>query len=367
MGFVRSIIAGERGGTLAAAIAWLMLATAGAVLWMTVLRDVWPVLDIAAPLALHALAATLVAAATLLLRTGRLMFLASALGLVAIAPSLTTLDARERPGEEFLPWHRTVASRAEPRVLRLVAINAWHDNARPEALMLYLARADADIVLLSEFGPDKAALLERVKRKYPHQVSCAEAWPCSQVLLARERFERSGTRMPTLSNPPMVWAEFRSGDVRGSRVTVIGTHIYRPSKRHDWHEAQLAGLAKHVRGIEGEVIVAGDFNMTRLLASYDAFASASGLSAPERVLASWPAWPAPMPLPQVQIDHAFVSSGLTVVDQRIGRPVGSDHLPLWSAIRLPEKATLMAGEQNAPDTASPAAKVGGEHVSGKRL
>ena len=34
----------------------------------------------------------------------------------------------------------------------------------------------------------------------------------------------------------------------------------------------------------------------------------------------------------------------SVVDQRVGRPVGSDHLPLWSAIRLPAKPTIMAGE-----------------------
>ena len=329
---------------MAGALAWAMLLAGGAVLWMTVLRDLWPALDMAAPLALHALAATVIAALTLLLKTGRLMFLASSLGVVAITPSLLMLDARERPGEERLPWHRNVAARDTPRVLRLLAINAWHSNSAPDLLAGYVARADADVVLLSEFGPDKAALLAQLKRKYPYQASCAEAWACSQVLLARERFDRSGVRMPTLTNPPMVWAEFRSGGASGSKVTVVGTHIYRPSKRHDWHRAQLTGLADFVRRIDGEVIVAGDFNMTRLSASFDEFVAASGLAAPTRVLASWPAWPTPMPLPQVQIDHVFVSPQLAVVDQRVGRPVGSDHLPLWSAIRLPAKPTIMAGE-----------------------
>ena len=339
---LRSVL--KRAGNLASLLAWGVLVAAGAVLWMTALRDVWPVLDVAAPLAVHALAATGIATAALLLRAGRLTFLASALGVVAIAPSVMTLDARERPGEERLPWHRTAAAADQPRLLRVVAINAWHDNAQPGALAAYLGRADADVVLLSEFGPDKQDLLAKLKRRYPHQASCAHAWACSQVLLAREPFARSGTRMPSPGNPPMVWAEFHSGNVKGSKVTVIGTHIYRPSKRHDWHQAQLAGLARLVRAIDGEVIVAGDFNMTRLSASFDAFTEASGLTAPRRVLASWPAWPAPLPLPQVQIDHLFVSSGLAVVDQRIGRPVGSDHLPLWSAIRLPERATIMAGD-----------------------
>lgn len=344
MSWLRSLVNAGRGGRVAGALAWVMLLAGGAVLWMTVLRDIWPALDMAAPLAVHALAATLIAALTLLLRTGRMMFLASSLGVVAITPSILMIDARERPGEERLPWHRNVANRDTPRVLRLLAINSWHSNSSPEQLAGYVARADADVVLLSEFGPDKAALLAKLERKYPYQASCAEAWACSQVLLARERFDRSGVRMPSLTSPPMVWAEFRGGGPKGSKVTVIGTHIYRPRKRHDWHQAQLAGLAGFVRGIDGEVIVAGDFNMTRLSASFDEFVSASGLAAPSRVLASWPAWPTPMPLPQVQIDHVFVSPRLTVIDQRVGRPVGSDHLPLWSAIRLPDRPTIMADD-----------------------
>lgn len=347
LGRIERLVNSKRGGRLAALLAWVMLLGGGAVLWMTALRDVWPMLDMVAPLSLHALAVTLIAAATLLLRSGRMMFMASSLGVVAITPSLLMFDARERPGEERLPWHRTAASSDQPPVLRVLAINAWHSNSAPDRLAGYIARADADIVLLSEFGPDKSALLQRLQRKYPHQASCAQAWSCSQVLLSRERFLRSGVRMPTLTNPPMVWAEF-GGGASGAKVTVIGTHIYRPSKRHDWHQAQLDGLARFVRGLDGEVIVAGDFNMTRLSASFDAFIDATGLKAPSRVLASWPAWPTPMPLPQVQIDHIFVSSQLGIVDQRIGRPVGSDHLPLWTAIRLPQRATIMAGEPAEP-------------------
>lgn len=334
----------KRGGSLAGGLSWVLLALSGTVLWMTALRDMWPLLDVVSPLAVHALAIAIVASGTLLLKRGRLLFLAGSLGAMLLVPTLLTLDARERPGMSPAIWHHAVASPGliQP-ALKVLSINTFHNNQAPEKLWRYLARADADVVVLSEFGPSKSALLERLKRAYPYQVSCADRWPCAQVLLSRQRFERSGFVMPSLKSPPLVWAEFRSAGVKGSKVTVIGTHIYRPSRRFDWHRAQLAGLAERLRRMDGGVIIAGDFNMTRLSASFEDFLAESGLVAGDRELPGWPAWPSVMPLPQVQIDHLFVSRDLAVVDQRIGTPVGSDHLPLWSAVRLPDKATIMAG------------------------
>lgn len=360
--WIVEVVLTERGGGLAKLAAWGILVAGGAILWMTVLRNSWPVLDIAAPLSLHALAATIVAAVSLMLRRGRLLFLAGALGGVLVTPSLLTLDVREQPGLSRLHWQAVsgIPGYGEAdgtRVLRVLALNAFHKNERPGVLVDYLSRADADVVVLSEFGPEKAALLGRLKKAYPFQVSCAEKWACSQVLLSRQPFSRSGTVMPGLQSPPLVWAEFRMGDgtgggAAGPMVTVIGTHIYRPSRRYDWHRAQLAGLAKRLRAIDGAVVVAGDFNMTRLSASYAEFLDETGMVAPERELASWPAWPQAMPLPQVQIDHLFTSADLEVLEQRIGAPVGSDHLPLWSAIRLPQKATVLAGRPQSDAGAS---------------
>ncbi|MFN3867797.1 MAG: endonuclease/exonuclease/phosphatase family protein [Hyphomicrobiaceae bacterium] len=357
---VRSIVGfvlAERGRGLATLLAWITLVVGGAVLWMTVLRHIWPVLDIAAPLARHAFAASLIAGVTLLLQRGRLMFLGGALGGVLVTPSLMTLDAREQPGVTRLNWQAVngvpgARERDGARVLRVLAINTFHNNDRTDALLAYVSRADADVVVLSEFGPEKVELLDRLRRAYPFQVSCAHEWACSQVLLSRHPFNRSGTVMPGLSSPPLVWAEFRTSDgedggVAGPMVTVVGTHIYRPSRRHDWHRAQLEGLAQRLRSLDGAVIVAGDFNMTRLSASYTEFLEGSGLIAPQRELASWPAWPPAMPLPQVQIDHLFTSPDIEVLEQRIGTPVGSDHLPLWSALRLPKTTTVMADRPSA--------------------
>jgi len=327
-------------------LAWMVLIGAGLVIWGILLRALFPPLDILSPLGPHAFAAAAFAAISLMLSRWRSFFLISALGAILVTPSMLSLVALEEPGERRQPWHDALAGvRDTVPQLRILSINTWHSNNDLAGLARYIIGADADVVVLTEFGPNKQPLLSQLKTAYPHQVNCAAVWPCSQALLSRLPFVRSGTRLPTLSNPPMVWAQFHVGTVDVAKLTVIGTHIYRPSRRLDWHLAQLAGLAAHVRKTEGSVVVAGDFNMTRMSQSFDDFTLASGLETPGRLLASWPAWP--VPLPQFQLDYVFVSRDLEVLDQRLGHMVGSDHLPLWTSVRLPQHASIMA-KRGAP-------------------
>ncbi|MGE0855563.1 MAG: endonuclease/exonuclease/phosphatase family protein [Hyphomicrobiaceae bacterium] len=327
-------------GRVVAAVAWSMMLAGGVVLWMTALRSLWPPLDVASPLLFHALALIGIAAATLLLRARRAFFLLSCLGVLAIAPSVMTLDAREGPASIALPWHRPASTRDGVPAVRVLSLNTGHANGDLDRLRRYILLARADIVVLSEFGPNKSELLRQLRRAFPYQAGCSETWACSQVLLSRLPFHRSGTRMPDLDGPPLVWAEFHFSNESTAKLTVFGTHIYRPSRRHAWHAAQLDGLARIMQRTEGSIVVAGDFNMTHLSRSFEEFSAGSGLRASSRTLASWPAWP--LPLPQVQLDHVFVSPDVEVLDQRLGRLVGSDHLPIITSIRLPHAPTLIA-------------------------
>ena len=335
-------------------LAWGVLIGGGLVLWGILLRGIFPVLDILSPLGPHAIAAAASAAIALMLERWRPFFLISALGAILVTPSVISIMALKDRNHHRQPWHDTAAGSARDEVpqLRVLSINTWHSNHDLAGLARYVLSADADVVVLSEFGPNKIPLLEGLKRAYPHQASCAAIKACSQVLLSRIPFVRSGTLLPTLKSPPIVWAEFHIGTVDVAKLTVMGTHVYRPSRRPDWHLAQLAGLAALVRKTEGSVVVAGDFNMTRMSQSFDDFTYASGLAAPSRLLASWPAWP--VPLPQFQLDYAFVSNDIEILDQRLGHMIGSDHLPLWTAVSLPQRATVMASAHAGVESRNPA-------------
>lgn len=321
-------------------VALVILWGAGIVLWLVLLRDVWAPLDAISPLTGHALAAGAVAIAALVARrhgAALLVVGGIATGILQAAPVLPMLAGLANENATL-----KLASSA-PRTnndLRIVQINTWHGNRDTDSLVRYLEASDADIAVLSEFGPSKRELVERLARSYPFVVGCPEYWSCSQLLLSRRPFVASGAQRPDGRRPPIVWARLKGDGVASPDVTVVGTHIYRPSLSYSLHRTQLDGLIRFLGRIKGELIVAGDFNITTWSQSYEAFLVKTRLTAARGRLPTWPAWP--MTLPQFQIDHLFVSSGLAIHGQRAGAYVGSDHLPLHTVVRVPSRHPVLA-------------------------
>jgi len=94
------------------------------------------------------------------------------------------------------------------------------------------------------------------------------------------------------------------------------------------------------------------------------------------LLLSWPAWP--WPLPQIALDHIFVSPELTIAAAGTGPAVGSDHLPVWAQLErhpiLPDpRRTLLRRYASGPAAARAhlgaelLADLGGEHAGARDL
>jgi endonuclease/exonuclease/phosphatase (EEP) superfamily protein YafD len=219
------------------------------------------------------------------------------------------------------------ATAAEPGALKIVHVNTWHRLDDLSALEVYLAGTGADVVALAEVGPPKQALLARLTRFYPHQVACAERWECSLAVLSRHPIAAGGTLMPSRRNPAIAWAGI---ETPAGPVTVAATHVYRPTRNPVTHIDQLEGLARWIRTIPGELILAGDFNTPQGSRSLARLLAETGLAPANANLPSWPAWP--VGLPQVALDHILVSRRLGGRDSGLGPAVGSDHFPLWARI-----------------------------------
>ena len=215
------------------------------------------------------------------------------------------------------------AAHASAHSLTVLALNTWHSLGDTRSLEQYLATAPADVVVLSEFGPDKRPLLRNLEAAYPFQVDCAD-WACSLALLSRLPFEAAGVGRIASDQPTFVWARL------GGSLTIIGTHLYRPSRDPWLHERQVAALAQFVRRIDSPLILAGDLNTSPWSNAYRQLRAATGLSPAATLMPSWPAWP--LPLPQVALDHIFVSPDFAVAAAGTGPAVGSDHLPVWAQL-----------------------------------
>ena len=291
-----------------------------------------PVLDVFSHFSSHALAMGLCALIALLI--GR-----HHLGVLALGAVLT-LAGHSALGYSGYLEDQTIgiggARASTPvsdhnRSLKIISLNSWHSNRTPEEIVSYLKREKADVVILIEFGPTKIKLLKRLKRDYPHQIECATRWHCSLALLSRLPFTAAKAIPHTSTAPAIIWAQVKPQGSFTRPITVVGTHIYRPSSRPRLHVLQLLQLAKFVNQLQDPYVVAGDFNSTPWSQSYRSFLHATNLQPEGRMLPSWPVWP--LPLPQLAIDHLFASKELVVIKRGLGPKVGSDHLPIWALVQ----------------------------------
>jgi endonuclease/exonuclease/phosphatase (EEP) superfamily protein YafD len=248
--------------------------------------------------------------------------------LVLIAAGVATLGLHAA-----LAWRatsETITPRA-PHTLKIVSFNTWHHFDDLDRLQAYLERENADIVLVYEFGPNKLALIERLKRTYPYAAGCAETWHCAVEIFSKQPFTTAKAgRRELFDGPPRVVATFSEGT---SRLTIVGAHVMRPIDGPNGHREEIRRIAAIAKAAPGPVIVAGDFNATWWSSSFKIFGEESGLTHMGRFLPSWPS--EARGLPQLNIDHLWVSKDLTIEEVHLGPDVGSDHRPLIAIIRMP--------------------------------
>lgn len=310
--------------------ALLLLAVANLALILTVAGNFTSLTDVIAPLTGHLIGVGLAASLALIARRRMLTLLTAGvaativfhawlgLGRCCEAPRSLERDAIAKVATGHY------SGQDSGQAFSVLALNTWHQHGNPQRLEAYLATAPADVVVLSEFGPDKRALLGRLRQVYPFQVDCAAEWPCSLAMLSRLPFEAAGTARIADDMPAFVWARL------GGQLTIIGTHLHRPSRNPWLHEQQMSALAQFVRRIDGQVVLTGDLNTSPWSSAYRRLRTVTGLSPASRLLPTWPAWP--LAVPQVALDHVFVSPEITVTAVGTGPAVGSDHLPIWARL-----------------------------------
>jgi endonuclease/exonuclease/phosphatase (EEP) superfamily protein YafD len=317
-----------------------------------------PLVDAVAPFTGHFFGIGVAASIALLVRRRILMLLtagiAATIGVHAWLGLARCCETRAPLAE--VPLAKAVAY-APSQSLTVLALNTWHGYADPERLERYLATAPADVVVLSEFGPGKRPLLDRLSQIYPYQVDCAQVPSCSLVLMSRSPFEAAGASRIASGpgEPAFVWARLPGA------LTIIGTHLHRPTRDPWLHQAQVSALAQFIRRIDGSLVLAGDLNTTPWSNAFRLLKGATGLAPASLLMPSWPAWP--IALPQIALDHIFVSSDLGVAATGTGPAVGSDHLPVWARLErrpVPIDTLRLPVRRLASRLAAAGAHLGGE-------
>jgi endonuclease/exonuclease/phosphatase (EEP) superfamily protein YafD len=222
-----------------------------------------------------------------------------------------------------------VTAAAGEQVLRVASFNTYYDNHDTNGITTEILALDADVIALIEFGREKQATLDALRRIYPYQTECFSLPNCDQAIISKLPLANEQARS-NWAGPDYVRATL--GPQYGS-VTIMAIHTTRfPHSRAQLK--QIRALIGYGENIPGRMIMMGDFNATPFSRITQTLSENLGL----KRLTNLPTWPATYGFAQLAIDHIFVSQDIRALDsQRIGNNVGSDHFPIAITLAVPQK------------------------------
>lgn len=216
----------------------------------------------------------------------------------------------------------------------------------PDRILTILREIDADVIALQEadrrFGLREAVIPRATLDDHSPwraiepghydsaRTSASMGWHGNALLVRRdiEIVDACPVPLPTIEPRGAVCASLRIG---GQIVRIIGMHLDLSGLRR---RHQVSAVCNHLatRAEAGHAVLMGDFN--EWSPSGGALAA---FAPPLRVLAPGRSFPSRRPL--AQLDRIVVSEALEIEDMGVHHSplaaVGSDHLPVWAAMRLP--------------------------------
>ena len=218
-------------------------------------------------------------------------------------------------------------AQANERPLRIMSFNSGFANDNTEAIIQEVHRIDPDVAVLIELSEGKRVVVQQLRDKYPYHIDCIGTPYCHLAILSKAPITSSESK-GLWSGPALIRASL-GGQYAG--VHVVGVHSIRtPYIRAQF--GQMRELANYLNAFAGPLFVVGDFNATPFARVLGLFAERTSL----RRVTSLPTWPGHVELPQLAIDHIFLSSGVRVLEQaKIGQRAGSDHYPVTTLVSVP--------------------------------
>lgn len=261
----------------------------------------------------------------------KLCFSSLGIGLIALGPAIWSFVPNpQRAG--------SAASDGAAPTLRVMSFNVNADNRDPVPVDAAVAAADPDVVAIQEFTDfHRQFLRPTLEKRYPHV-------HVSNVNAGVGVYSKTPLRIseaPQFADLDGVSRTRCEIDLDGRPLALYVVHLRRPTSLETFRQSrvELARLMAYVKGDRLPVLVAGDFNFTRLtpnatvmsahgLRSAHAISGASGAAVTRRIDA-----PVLRHVLGFDIDHVFVGRDFTSSHFAVGSGIGSDHLPIIVDIR----------------------------------
>ncbi|HUL80982.1 MAG TPA: endonuclease/exonuclease/phosphatase family protein [Gammaproteobacteria bacterium] len=215
--------------------------------------------------------------------------------------------------------------------IKLLSANVLYRNHSATRLLEIVRRESPDVVVLIEYTPEWAQMVDELRANYPHRLEGPGSGAFGIALFSR--FELESAAPFDLGDTSEIEARVRTP--RGA-LTLFAVHLRSPTTpwRGQMRNRQLDELATRVARASGPVAVIGDFNATPYSPIFSAWLARTGLTDTRRGRTLSPSWPTMLPIVAIPIDHCAVSKDVTIVAHRSLPAFGSDHYPILAELAL---------------------------------
>ncbi|MGI9330349.1 MAG: endonuclease/exonuclease/phosphatase family protein [Gammaproteobacteria bacterium] len=211
---------------------------------------------------------------------------------------------------------------------QIVTVNLNYRLRSPAQIIGYLQQSQAEVLVLSEYTPAWAELLEPALSAWPHRQTRPRADPFGLAVFSRQPFisvQELPLNTPGSENLHLVLP------LAGREIDLYAVHLFPPTSpaRAAARNEQLLALANALaENPDRPRLVTGDLNLSPYSPYFSSLLQASGLTDARKkqgLLITWPASPLPL---WVAIDHCLADSAAGVSQVKTGPDIGSDHFPL---------------------------------------
>jgi endonuclease/exonuclease/phosphatase (EEP) superfamily protein YafD len=216
--------------------------------------------------------------------------------------------------------------------VRVLVLNVHTENKSYDQVRRLVADENPDVVGLVEVDQRWIDEIAPALAEYSGRIEAPRPDNFGIALYARG--EVAGSTESLATPVPTVVAAVRLAE---TQLDVIVTHPLPPMNGAalEQQRAQLDAVAARVRIAERPVLVMGDFNATPWSRPFRRFQRASGLCDTRCGFGIQASFPASSRFLRIPIDHVLVGCSIGVLERRVGRDVGSDHLPVIVDLVVP--------------------------------
>lgn len=238
---------------------------------------------------------------------------------------------------EIIPLYKTPARltlQEEPaEVFSIASINLLQNNQEYASVEAYIREKDPDLVALVETTPLWARQLKEVSDTYPFQQLIPLHGYYGIMLLSRFPIDSSSIWYLIQPPVPTLYARCRIGN---QRLHLIVSHPPSPPsmKKIRWRNETFRQIGRNMSELGDHRMIIGDLNMTSFSPVFKSLISETDLFDSRIGWGRQASWPSRFGLGGIALDHALLSSDISVLHRETGKIEGSDHRPIFLHLAL---------------------------------